>query len=221
MGMNIWNGYERERCNTKKKTYISFICIICSITLILFDFFKYDIAVNAKYSFGLLIAVGLLSYIPYILYGILLMCIIWYTIKKIRVLHWRTFVPITIVIITILFLTVFPYTNAYVNLYYSLNKGNLHKTIEMVNSGEIQRRTGKYEYVVPYRLTSYSKEMYAHSNNEVTEVLFFVYKGFKKAMIMVYYSDDSGVKENDFSAIRNPRNIKKVDDNWYSAICYY
>lgn len=205
----------------KKKNYISLICIIYSIALILFDFFKYDIFIKANYSFGLLMVVGILSYIPYVLYGILIIWIVWHIIRKVRALHWMTFVPLTVVIITILLLTVFPYTDEYIGLYYSLNRGNLYKTIEMVNNGEIQRQTGEHEYVVPYRLTSYSKVLYAHANDEVTEVLFFAYKGIGKATVMVYYSDDSGINESDFSSIRNPRNIKKVDDNWYSATCYY
>lgn len=52
----------------KKKNYISLICINCSIALILFDFFKYDVFIKANYSFGLLMVVGVLSYIPYILF---------------------------------------------------------------------------------------------------------------------------------------------------------
>jgi len=61
------------------------------------------------------------------------------------------------------------------------------------------------------------------AENGVTKVMFDVYERFNKSRILVYVSNDSGIKENDFNyglstAKLTLRDIKKMDTNWYSTI---
>lgn len=123
--------------------------------------------------------------------------------------------------IAILLLGFFPYTNAYLNLFYSLNRDAFQKTIELVNNGEIRHlQTDTNEYAVPYRSTSYAGVMYTEG---VSKIMFFAYYGFEKAVVIVYSSVDSGIDKDDFNdGFPTGYNwgfsdIKKIDTNWYSA----
>lgn len=201
---------------TKKKN-ILITCIICSILLLLFDFFKFDMIIRAKgYSFGLTIIVGLLAYLPYLLYVIWTSWLVVYIFKKGEIQKVRTFMPLAVMVVTILLLTVVPYSDTYANLNYSLNKQNFEKTIDMVNNGEIQQyQTNMTEYVVPYRFTSYIGKLYTCVNDDVTKVMFYAYRGFRGSVVLIYSSDGSEIKNRDFEKSFN--SIKRIDDNWYSA----
>jgi uncharacterized membrane protein YuzA (DUF378 family) len=66
----------------RRKNSTLILCIICSIFLLIFDFFKFDLITKVKgsYSFGAGIIVGFLLWIPYILYGILVIWTVCYII---------------------------------------------------------------------------------------------------------------------------------------------
>lgn len=201
----------------KKKMNTLITCIICSILLLLFDFFKFDMIIRAKgYSFGLTIIVGFLAYLPYLIYVIWTIWLVVYIFKKGEIQKVTTFMPLAIMVVTILLLTVVPYSDTYTSLNYSLNKQNFGKIIEMVKNGEIQQyRTNMTEYVVPYRFTSYIGKMYTCVNDDVIKVMFYAYRGFRGNVVLIYSSDGSEIKNRDFG--KNFKNIKRIDDNWYSA----
>jgi hypothetical protein len=204
----------------KKKMNIFIVSIIFSIVLLWFSLFRFDIAIKANYSFGLLVVFGLLSHIPYIIYGGWTICVICFTLKKGENMLLGRVLPLATIVVTILLLTVFPYTDAYVSLNYKFNKENFSKTIEMINDGEIQLpRTNMNEFIVPYRLTSYTGKLYTYENDDVTKIMFFAYSGFRGGVVLVYSSDDSEIKNIEFQRIFE--NIKRVDDNWYSARINY
>lgn len=204
----------------KKKRSVIIVSILFSVVLLWFHLVRFDIAIKANNSFGLLIVAGLLSFIPYIIYGGWIIWLICFIVKNSESKLMYRVLPLAVNAITILLLTVIPYTDVYVNLNYSFNKDNFNKTIEMINDGEIQLpRTNTNEYIVPYRLTSYTGQLYTYENDDVIKIMFFAYSGIRGGVVLVYSSDDSEIKNTEFQ--RRFENVKKVDKNWYSARIRY
>lgn len=204
-----------------------FFCILTSIFILAFDFFKFDffLGVRGSSSFGAEIVYGFLALIPYGLYGILAIWSGIYAFKKYNSMRGKAFIPTTVILITIFLLNFFPYTKLYLNLNYSLNRGRFQQTIQIINGGEIEDykrnyQLGSEEYIVPYRLASYSGVIQVQIHNDIIKVMFSAYKGYSREVVIVYASDDSGIDKTDFSsngATCNYSNINKIDVNWYSA----
>lgn len=209
----------------KKRNFMTIIYVIFSLLFCAFDLLKYDvmIRINGGSSFGASIVVGYLLWIPYILYGVLAIWSFVYAFKWIKSKNWRALLPAIVSIITIFFLFVFPYTDAYLDLNYSLNKEQLQETVQMVKSGKIHKyQIDEYEYMAPYRLTSYSGVLYLDQNSGVTKIMFYAFRRFQKDVVIVYSSDDSSIDETDFFNVLgfarwNYSNIQKIETNWYSA----
>jgi hypothetical protein len=194
--------------------------------MLIFDFLKFDLInkVEGSYSFGLGIVIGFLLWIPYILYGVLAIWTVCYAFKKSEVKRWKAFIPMTLMIITIVLFVFLPYSKTYIELNYSFNKERFQKTVQLMNNGVMQRyQIGTNKYIAPYRVTSYSGVLYTDVNDGVTKIMFYAFSGLKKDVVIVYCSDDSGIDQRDFSgsiydAMWNYSNTKKIDVNWYSAI---
>ncbi len=206
-----------------EKIFHKIIFILVSILLLLFDWIKGRLILLTANSLGAELVVGLLAYIPYVLYCTFIIWSVIYMLKRIKLKKLGAFVPLIIVSITLLILFFIPYSKTYLNFDYETNKVYREKTIEMVASKVIQQyQSGEDEYIAPYRLTSYTGKIYVQDVDGVTKVLFYSYKGFTKSRIIVYSSDDSGIIENDFN-FGVPQNkldlgdIKRLDKNWYSA----
>lgn len=199
---------------------ILILSIVFSILLLWFNLLRFDIAIKASNSFGLLIIAGLMSFIPYIIYG---GWILWLLCTVIKGRHNGVkygVIALIIITMTIMLLTVIPYTGAFININYSFNKDNFTKTIEMINNSEVELpRKNTNEYIVPYRLTSYTGLLYTYENDDVTKIMFYVFSGFRGGVVLVYSSDGSELKNTDFQ--RRFENIEKVDENWYSAYIRY
>ena len=195
---------------------ILILSIVFSILLLWFNLLRFDIAIKASNSFGLLIIAGLMSFIPYIIYGGWILWLLCTVIKRRQNGVKYGVIALIIITMTIMLLTVIPYTGAFININYSFNKDNFTKTIEMINNseGELPRKNTN-EYIVPYRLTSYTGLLYTYENDDVTKIMFYVFSGFRGGVVLVYSSDGSELKNTDFQ--RRFENIEKVDENWYSA----
>lgn len=206
---------------TYKKTFVC-ICLLSSILILLFDFFKYDIYNKADArSFGAGLAFGLVIYFVYGVYCFLAIGTLFYVIQRLKQYKWKAFIPSMIMLVTILLLTLVPYTKSYVNAFYFINKDNLQKTVQMYTKGELQDFYRGDEYIVPYRLTSYTGKMVIQERNNSIKIEFYAYRGFSNKTVIIYSSDDSGINPDDFIIVGyklNYRNIHKIDTNWYSAV---
>lgn len=157
-----------------------------------------------------------MSFIPYIIYGGWILWLLCTVIKGRQNGVKYGVIALIIITMTIMLLTVIPYTGAFININYSFNKDNFTKTIEMINNSEVELpRKNTNEYIVPYRLTSYTGLLYTYENDDVTKIMFYVFSGFRGGVVLVYSSDGSELKNTDFQ--RRFENIEKVDENWYSA----
>ena len=206
----------------KKKSNTLVLCVISSISLILFDFYKFDllIHVEGKYNFVAGLGISWLALFIYGLYGILVIWSYVYIFTQFKSINWKALIPAAVTSITVILLLVFPYTEAYVNLDYSINKDNFQKTVQMANHME-NYLIGEGEYIVPYRLTSYSGVL-NKADGTITKMMFYAYSGFGKCVVIIYTADDSGINSEEFSEIFNIgkwkySNIRKLDTNWYSA----
>lgn len=204
----------------KNSKRILILSIALSILLLWFNMFRFDIAIKANKSFGLLIVAGLMSFVPYVIYG---GWTIWITILVIKNRKNNVrdgVISLVAIALTIALLTVIPYTDAFVKMSYLVNKNNLTKTIDMINDSEIELpRTNTNEYIVPFRLTSYTGRLYTYEIDNVTKIMFYVFSGIRGGVVLVYSPDGSGLKNADFE--RRFENIEKVDENWYSAHIKY
>ncbi|MEA4831616.1 hypothetical protein SDC9_127036 [bioreactor metagenome] len=205
----------------KKRQYFNFMYYFqYNNTYIRFYKLNFYVAADTR-SFGAGIIVGFLLYIPYILYGILAIRTVFYLFKKFKEKRLVAFAPAGIILVTTLLYALFPYTNLYLNMYYSLNKGMLQKTVQLMNEGKVYPIDNN-EYIVPYKSTSYTGVLYTEVNDGITKIMFYAFKGVKKDIVIVYSSDDSSINKKDFNNIIyggtwNFSNIKKIDTNWYSA----
>jgi len=72
--------------------------------------------------------------------------------------------------------------------------------IEMLKNNQLDSyRVGQDEYVVPYIRTSHTGKMIVQKRNDITKIMFHIYKGVAISRGLVYVSDDSGVVEDDFN----------------------
>jgi hypothetical protein len=189
---------------------------------LLFDFFKFDIYNRTDtYSFGAGLFSGFIILAIYGMYYSLAIGTLFYIILRIKVNKRKAFIPSVIMIVTILLLTFVPYSKGYVNIFYSINKDDFQKIVQMYNKGELDDfQSNVNEYIVPYRLTSYTGKMYVQNTEGVSKIQFYASGGFRK-LVIIYSSDDSGINQEDFYNLRikmDYRNIRRIDKNWYSAV---
>jgi hypothetical protein len=204
--------------NNSKRILIS--SVVASIFLFVFNMLRFDIAMIANRSFGLLIIVGLISFIPYILYTGWAIWLIISAIKNRKNNIKDKLISIIVISLTVILLTIIPYTDTYINMNYTVNKNKLNETVDMIVDGDIElARTNNNEYIAPYRLTSYTGQLYTYDKDDITKVMFYVFSGYRGGVVLVYSTDDSELMSSDFQ--RRFENIQKVDENWYSAYVSY
>lgn len=209
----------------KRIKSLYFICLISSIILVLFDFYKFDLMIKADgYSLGAELVTNFLVMIPYCLYALLMIFSLFYAIKKYKSIRWKAVIPSIITIITVIVFAVLPYTKGYESLFYSINKNNYNKIIEMINSREIlDYQCDSNMYIVPYRMASYTGKMTAETRDGVTKIKFYAYRGFLKSIVIMYASDDSGINQDDFVDYPYTRakfefsNLSTIEPKWYTA----
>lgn len=205
-----------------KKRYLLFAFLI--VVFIIFQLVKFDFVVIAKEkTFGLQIVLGLVDYFMYFVFIIIFLYALILGLITYKERKAKSFVPLLTWLIVLIMFFIFPSSNLYTNLDYSINKNNRIKTIEMLKNNEL----GSYaissgEYKAPFRQTSYTRTIETQERNGSLKVLFYIYKDFFKSKVIVYCSDDSGVLEDDFNyGFREYNNlytdIKKLSPNWYST----
>jgi hypothetical protein len=186
---------------------------------VIFDWFKFDLVVKTNEF-----AVGNLTLIIYIVYWLMGICTIVYAVLLLKQFKWQAFIPTMIFLIAVLYVSIYPMTNLYFNKDYISNAGKRIQTVKMLEQHQLtEYQIGQDEYMVPYRSTSRTDTMLVQEKSNVIKIMFYIYRGFGINKVLVYVSDDSGIEPNDFnfelpSYTQNFKNIKKMDDNWYSAI---
>jgi hypothetical protein len=210
-----------DKLKEHKKTFV-YICLLASIFILFFDFFKYDIYNKADArSFGAGLAFGFLIYAVYGVYCFLAIGTLFYIVLRIKQYMWKALIPSMIMAVAILLLTFVPYTKSYVNAFYFINKDHLQETVQMYTDGELQDFIRGDEYIVPYRLTSYTGKMGIQKSQGSVKIEFYAYRGFFNKTVIIYSSDDSSISPEDFTILGykiNYRNIRRIDINWYSAV---
>jgi hypothetical protein len=195
------------------------VFVLGSVIFFTFDWVRFDLSKKINNS----LIIGNFVWFIYFLYGCMGVWSVIYLIKKLSVYRWKAFIPIAIVIITILYFLLIPLSNIYLNIDYKLNGGNRAKIVQMVQNDQMQRnQIGENKYIVPYRLTSHTGYIYVQKNTLVTKIMFYVYCGIGKSRVIIYSSNDSEINENDFNSgipVTNShfRDIKKMEKYWYSA----
>ena len=207
-----------------KKFISSILFVIISILFVLFTELKNDISyyIKSDMPLGAGIVFGQLvnfAYLAYIISGIIIIIIL--AIKK-----RKSSMLITIItyILTVFIVFVFPATDLFIDMNFEINKVNRNKTIDLINNEEISdNMIGINEYAVPFRKTSCTRSMLVPKNDGCLKVMFFAHKDIFADKVIIYSSDDGGVKPYDFShglpsgMKYDFQNIKKLSENWYSA----
>jgi hypothetical protein len=223
-----WQDKEGDSMKkTIKKPIV--ICLLVNIFILLFDYFKIDLLYLAdNYSRNAFEEITLksIAFVPFALYVIFVVGLLIYIGMNIKVLKWKAALIIAIFSLTVLFYLFVPYSNTFAKLQYNVNKDHYAKTIKLLHSGELPNYHAEEDtYIVPYRFTSYTRLMNVQNSGGVTKIWFDVYKGLTKIKIIVYTSDDSGIKVTDFSKgdgyTYTYSDIKKIETNWYSATVNY
>lgn len=206
-----------------KKHICLLIFILISIIFVSLSWFKRDIIFfsNTKWPIISTTVLGILIFIIniiYILFGVLSIVLNMKKVKRIA------FVMILIYAFAIFTVFVFPKTDLYINMDYNINKDRREALIDIIKNDEFDDyRIGLNRYIAPFRQTSYTGTILIQKERGLLKVMFYVYLGINKDSVIVYVSDDSGIKANDFNSdlpvgkSYKFYDIKKLSSNWYSA----
>ena len=193
------------------RTCILFISI-CILTVVL-DWVKWDVSRQMLMAglFNLIVMIFiLLIFIGLLIWGII------YAIKKYSQNKFIAFLPLLILIITVMIHTVLPRTTTYQKLNFEFNKSDLIKIVQMFESGEMQNyQIGENEYILPnhMRRISHTGSILAQTREEAEKYLFYIHCGIGKSFAYIYVSGEGEIKDGDFGCTYEK--IQIVEDGWY------
>ena len=203
----------------KIKGLIDYIILLfIAVLFIIFDWYKFDLAIKTNRF-----VIGNLTWIVYIIYGIIVVWTLIYAILNVKKIKWRAITPAMICLLTILYICVYPLTGIYKNIDYASNYKKRIQIVEMYENHQLTNyQISQDEYMVPYRSASHTGTMLIQETDGVVKIMFYVRQGFKTSAVLVYASDDNGIHGTDFNfglPLFSQRfsDVKKIDVNWYSA----
>jgi hypothetical protein len=203
----------REKKHIPIALYFS---IVSSVLLILINTFRWD-----------LIEILTVFLEPFLELFIILMFLVSmissvvYFIRHMRKERFRSIIPFTISIITILIVWFVPFTNIILTWDFNMNLKDREKVVSMINSGELVSNVSHNKSLIalPKEYAHLSKgggEVIVEREGDRLKVLFFTFRGVLDGFSgFVYISDDSGLQEGGFST--DFLQIEKKKEHWYWA----
>ena len=199
-----------------KKSIVPFAFLLVTIIFVAFDWLRFDLVLKTN---GF--AVSALTWLIYILYGLMGIGAFGYMYIMFKSLKWRSIIPLITFILAVLYVFILPYTDMYQCINVSLNSENRRKITEMVENQQIDSyKIGPEKYLAPYRFTSHTGTIHVQKIDGITRISFYIHKGFFWKEL-IYLSDDSGVELGDhmYGLLVDTHNfdkIERIDTCWYS-----
>lgn len=197
--------------------------VLASIINILYYFLKFDLQIQIDKPPCSAI-LGLVQMFFFFLYSLIGIWSIFIVFSRFKIHKWRTLIPFSIVLLSILYFVYIPYTDLYQQIYFAVEKENLKQTVEMFQSGELEHyQIDQYIYVTPYRLTSYVGFIYGQKDENAIKMMFCIYRGFYKSSVLIYVSNDIEISGDDFIFYDFEPNwgffeVEKISKHWYTAL---
>lgn len=202
--------------NDKKATLTCILFILICILTIVLDWVKWDVSRQ-------MLMAGLFNLLVIIFIMLIFICLlVWgaiYAYKKYSLNRIIVFLPLLILIITVMIHTVLPLTTTYQKLNFEFNKSEFIKAIHMFETGEMRNyQIGENEYILPnhMRRISHTGSILAQTSEETEKYLFYIHCGLGKSSAYIYVSDESEIKDGDFGCTYDK--IQMLEDSWYVVI---
>ena len=194
----------------KTKTVCT-ISIILSILLFLFHWYLWDI-IDLVTPFLILVPIIIIL----VFVAFVLIYTIVYAAKEIKALKLRACIPLLIIVLSIMFNLLVPFTKANLDFNFKLNINARNKVVELIENGELKpEETNENMIALPSKYKRLSKgdgEVMIDCFDNHNAYIFFTYRGIiDNYSGFVYDSDEAALQE----LSREYFEVEKLCDSWY------
>ncbi len=193
------------------------------IFLILSDWIQWDIIaqISAYYN-GLTAGIFLICFtlVRVFVFIILIAWSIYFIKQKYAEIKMIAFLPILVLLLTVVSQTLIPLSNAYIYTEHNCRKETREHIVAMLEGTEDTQlvQTNMDTYLLPLSLrgASHNAKITTEKSDASLKVLFYIHKGIFKNSAVIYSSDNQSVKNGDFKL--EYQTIKLIVPCWYAVI---
>lgn len=198
----------------KRNSIVLYFSIVSSVLFILINIFRWHLIE----IFTVFLEPFLELFIVLVFLISMILSIV-YFIRNVRKERYRSIIPFSISIITILIIWFVPFTNIILEIDFKMNLKDREKVVSMIQTGELVPDISYNESLItlPKGYAHLSKgggQVVVEREGEKLKVLFFTFRGILDNFSgFTYISDNSELQKGSFNA--DLHQVRKKKDNWY------
>jgi hypothetical protein len=208
------NNQEEIRTNTKKSSWAPFtiVSIGFGICLIAITFFQWDLIDYLSVFF-----LPLLILVFWVVLAIITMTSLIYIPFQLKIIRWKSILPLIANIITILILYVVPFTSLWLDFKFRVNKQGYEQAIKMYENGELNEpnKSGYIELPSEYKyLSKGGGDIIVDNSDGITSIFFYTFRGILGSSSgFIYRSNDSPPPQ--FLLRRDCYQLERIEPKWF------
>lgn len=206
-------GEAKPTVNTDRLKFLPFIkfCIIFDLSSVVLTFFQWDLI---DYLTPFFLPVLLL--LAWAILAILTFTSIIFIPFQFKNVHWKSFIPLIVNVITILILYFVPFNSLWLDLQFRMNKSGYEKVIEMYENGKLNQPSKSGYIELPFGYRRFSKgggDIIVDNSDGVTSVFFYTYRGIGNSSGFIYRSNN--IPPPQFLMQRDCYQLEQIEPKWF------